>query len=68
MNDGGTRKLPPSSPVDIDDGETVLPNLVPTDEADAMHQYYFAFPPWPRVPGMLKIDQVRCPLSSSFLI
>lgn len=68
MDDGDTRTLPPSSPVDIDDGETVLPNMVPADETDVKDQYYFAFPPWPRVPGMLKIDQVRCSLSYSLLI
>lgn len=42
--------------------ELVLPNMVPA-EPGFDRLFYYAFPPWPHVPGMLRIDQVRLPSS-----
>lgn len=42
--------------------ELVLPNMVPA-KPGSDRLFYYAFPPWPHVPGMLRIDQVRLPSS-----
>lgn len=38
--------------------EVVLPNMIPAED-DSGKLFYYSFPPWPKQPGMLRIDQVR---------
>jgi hypothetical protein len=55
--------------IDGDDDEVVLPNMVPAEDGSGK-LYYFSFPPWPKQPGLLRIDQVRrlCPGDSLGLV